>query len=184
MKVLSVASFLTPSFSTPFVTFFKIGLVFFGGGFVLVPILHNHLVNELGWLTPHEFLDGLAISNLTPGPIALIVTFAGFHLSGLSGAFAATIGLFAPGVLFTLAISHQYKRFVASTTVQRLLSGVNPAVTGLVVSAAFTLGPSALVSWRGYLAVSTSLVMLVALRLHPIIVLALGAASGYFQLLP
>ena len=70
-------------------TFFKIGLVFFGGGFVLVPVLHNRLVTQLGWLKPQEFLDGVAISNLTPGPIAVLATFAGFHLAGTAGALAS-----------------------------------------------------------------------------------------------
>jgi chromate transporter len=59
-------------------TFLKIGCVFFGGGFVLVPLLHQHLVTNLRYLTEREFLDGVAISNLTPGPIAVLATFASF----------------------------------------------------------------------------------------------------------
>jgi hypothetical protein len=62
-------------------TFLKTGLVFFGGGFVLIPVLHHRLVTELGWLSPREFLDGVAISNLTPGPIAVLATFAGYHVA-------------------------------------------------------------------------------------------------------
>lgn len=60
-----------------FITCFKIGMLFFGGGFVLVAVLQNRLVTQPGWLSPRGFLDGLAISNLAPGPIALIATFAG-----------------------------------------------------------------------------------------------------------
>jgi chromate transporter len=70
-------------------TFLKIGAVFFGGGFVLVPVLHHRLVTELGWLSPKEFLDGVAISNLTPGPIAVLATFAGYHVAGFAGALRA-----------------------------------------------------------------------------------------------
>jgi chromate transporter len=120
-------------------TFFKIGLVFFGGGFVLVPVLHNRLVTQLGWLKPQEFLDGVAISNLTPGPIAVLATFAGFHLAGTAGALAATVALFAPGIVLMLAISHQYGRFRDDHRAQRFLAGVNPAIAGLILSAALVL---------------------------------------------
>ena len=165
-------------------TFFKIGLVFFGGGFVLVPVLHNRLVTQLGWLKPQEFLDGVAISNLTPGPIAVLATFAGFHLAGTTGALAATVALFAPGIMLMLAISHQYGRFRDDHRAQRFLAGVNPAVAGLILSAALVLGRSALISWHGYALLALSFSLLARLRWHPASVLAIGAAAGYFGLLP
>jgi len=165
-------------------TFFKIGLVFFGGGFVLVPVLHNQLVSQLGWLKPQEFLDGVAISNLTPGPIAVLATFAGYHVAGITGALAATVALFAPGIILMLAISYQYGRFRDDRRAQRFLAGVNPAVAGLIVSTALSLGGSAIVTWGGFLALGLSLFLLLRLRWHPAFVLAMGAVSGYFGLLP
>jgi chromate transporter len=165
-------------------TFFKIGLVFFGGGFVLVPVLHNRLVTQLGWLKPQEFLDGVAISNLTPGPIAVLATFAGFHLAGITGALAATVALFAPGMMLMLAISHQYTRFRDDHRAQRFLAGVNPAVAGLILSAALVLGRSALVSWHGYALFALSFCLLAGLRWHPAFILVIGTAAGYFGLLP
>jgi chromate transporter len=167
-----------------FTTFFKVGMIFFGGGFVLVPILHNRLVTELEWLKPQEFLDGLAISNLAPGPIALIATFAGYHFAGLAGALLATAGLFGPSVLLMLAISHEYQRFRSDARTQRFLAGINPAVAGLILAAGPLLGRSALVSWRGYLLCTLSLVLLARFRWHPVFVLMTGAAAGYFGLLP
>ena len=184
VKSLSVIFSISTSLSTVFTTFLKIGLVFFGGGFVLVPVLHNRLVTQLGWLKPHEFLDGLAISNLTPGPIALVVAFAGYHLAGISGALAATIGLFAPGVLLILAISYQYNHFLGNQRIQHFLAGVSPAVAGLVLSAAVLLGRNTLVSWHGYVLLAFSFTLLAGLRWHPAFVLALGAAVGYLRLLP
>jgi chromate transporter len=165
-------------------TFFKVGLVFFGGGFVLVPVLHHYLVTQLGWLKPQEFLDGVAISNLTPGPIAVLATFAGFHQAGVAGALAATAALFAPGILLMLAISHEYARFRNDQRAQRFLAGVNPAVAGLILSAAFLLGRSALASWHGYALLALSGALLIRLRWHPAFVLAIGAASGSFGWLP
>jgi chromate transporter len=166
------------------ITFFKIGLVFFGGGFVLVPVLHNRLVTQLGWLKPQEFLDGVAISNLTPGPIAVLATFAGFHMAGTTGALAATAALFAPGMVLMLAISHQYGRFRDDHRAQRFLAGVNPAVASLILSAALVLGRNALISWHGYALLAVSFCLLAGLRWPPVLILAIGAAAGYFGLLP
>jgi len=165
-------------------TFLKIGLVFFGGGFVLVALLHDRLVTQLGWLKPREFIDGLAISNLTPGPIAVLATFAGFHMAGVAGALAATVALFVPATVLMLGISYQYARFRDDQRVRRFLSGVNPAVAGLILSAGLLLSRSALVSWRGYLVCGFSLLLLGRLRWHPAFVLAIGAAAGYFGVLP
>ena len=167
-----------------FMTFLKVGFVFFGGGFVLIPILHHRLVMELRWLSTREFLDGVAISNLTPGPIAVLATFAGYRVAGVSGALAATIALFAPAAVLMLVISHQYTRFRDDRRVMRFLSGVNPAVTGLIASAAVLLGQSALASWRGLLLAGLSFILLVRFRWHPAFVLAIGAAAGFFKMLP
>ena len=184
VNLMPFAFFAAGPLSKLIATFFKIGLVFFGGGFVLVPVLHNRLVTQLGWLKPQEFLDGVAISNLTPGPIAVLATFAGFHLAGTTGALAATVALFAPGMMLMLAISHQYGRFRDDHRAQRFLAGVNPAVAGLILSATLVLGRSALVSWHGYALFALSFCLLAGLRWHPAFILVIGAAAGYFGLLP
>jgi chromate transporter len=181
---MPLAFFAAAPVSLLIATFFKIGLVFFGGGFVLVPVLHDRLVTQLGWLNPQEFLDGVAISNLTPGPIAVLATFAGFHLAGTAGALAATVALFAPGMMLMLALCHQYGRFRDDRRAQRFLAGVNPAVAGLILSAALLLGRSALVSWHGYALFALSFSLLAGLRWHPAFLLVIGAAAGYFGLLP
>jgi chromate transporter len=165
-------------------TFLKVGVVFFGGGFVLVPILRNRLVTELGWLKPQEFLDGLAISNLAPGPVALLATFAGYHHGGATGALAATVALFAPGVVLMLLISWQYSRLRNDQRVQRFLAGLNPSVAGLILSAVPALSQGAFLSWRAYALLALSFALLTGLRWHPAFVLAIGAAAGHFKLLP
>jgi chromate transporter len=114
----------------------------------------------------------------------VLATFAGFHLAGTTGALAATVALFTPGVLLMLAISHQYARFRDDHRTQRFLAGVNPAVVGLILSAALVLGRGALVSWHGYALFALSFGLLAGLRWHPAFILAIGAAAGYFGLLP
>ena len=166
------------------ITFLKMGLVFFGGGFVLVPVLHHRLVTQLGWLNPREFLDGVAISNLTPGPIAVLATFAGYHVAGVAGALVATAALMAPAMGLMWLMSGQYERYRGDPRVQRFLAGVNPAVTGLIFSAAVLLEGSAIGSWRGWILGGVSLLLLRKFRWHPAFVLAVGSVAGYAGVLP
>jgi chromate transporter len=172
------------SLGTLAATFFKVGLVFFGGGFVLVPILHHRLVTDLHWLSPREFIDGVAISNLTPGPIAVLATFAGFHLAGIPGALVATAALMAPSVILMLAISRQYERFRHDYRAQRLLSGLNPAITGLILSTAILLGGGVFTSWQRWLLGAACLLIMRGLHWPPVILLGIGAIAGYAGLLP
>jgi chromate transporter len=159
-------------------TFLKVGCVFFGGGFVLVPILHQRLVGQLHWLNGREFLDGLAISNLTPGPIAVLATFVGYHLHGVGGGILALAALYAPAMALMAVLSHGYARFKDLARFQDFLSGVSPAVAGLIVGAAVLLAPAALRGLPDWGLMALALVLLVRFHAHPAIPLAVGAALG------
>lgn len=159
--------------------FLQIGLVFFGGGFVLLPVLHDRLVTRLGWLSPREFVDGVAISQLTPGPIAVLATFAGYHEGGVAGALVATAALFAPGLLFMLFLCSQYERRRDQPWARRFLAGVNPAVAGMVLAAAVALGRGGLGGWAHWLAACAAFVLLVFTRVHPAPLLAMAGLAGW-----
>ncbi len=165
------------------VVFLKVGLVFFGGGFVLIPVLHQTLVVNLHWLNAQEFIDGIAISNLTPGPISVLATFAGYRVLGITGALIATAALFLPAAVLMFVLCHQYERMKSSAKVQDFLAGVVPAVIGLILAAAVLLSREALRSWQGYALSLVSVLLLVRLRWHPAIVLAIGALAGAASLL-
>ena len=166
------------------VTFFKAGLVFFGGGFVLVAVLSHHLVHDLQWLSPAEFLDGVAISNLTPGPIAVLATFVGYKLAGVSGALLATAALLTPALVLMTLLCVGYERFRNSERFADFLSGVSPTVVGLIASAAVLLWAPAIPSWRALLLAASSLALLLRFKWHPALVLALGAALAAFGAIP
>lgn len=178
----SVASANTaaPFFGTIAWTFLKVGCVFFGGGFVLVAILHQQLVSSLHWLTPGEFIDGVAISQLTPGPVAVLATFAGYHVGGIGGALLATLALFTPALLLMLTLSRFYERVRREPRVQEFLAGVVPAVIGLIVGAGLILAPDSLaIRQPATLVMATfAFLALVRWRWHPAIVLGIGAAAG------
>lgn len=159
-------------------TFFKVGFLFFGGGFVLVPILHQKLVIALGWLTPQEFLDGVAISNLTPGPIAVLATFAGYRVQGVPGALVATLALFLPALALMSLLSHFYSRLKDLHHAQDLLAGLSPVVVGMVLGAAVILVPSAIHGIPGFALVTLALVLLLRFRWHPALVIGVGAIAG------
>ncbi len=166
------------SLSTLAWTFLKVGFVFFGGGFVLVPILHQNLVTQLHWLNNREFLDGVAISNLTPGPIAVLATFAGYRLHGVSGALLATAALFAPAMVLMTILTLGYARFKGNARFEDFLAGVSPAVAGLIVGAAVLLSPSALRGLPGWGLMALTLVLLLKFKVHPVFPLAAGALLG------
>ena len=160
--------------------FFKMGCVFFGGGYALIPVLYQNLVTDLGWLTAPEFMSGVAISQLTPGPVAVLATFAGYRAGGILGAIVATIALFIPSVILMLFLSRSYERLRTISLVQDFLSGITPAIAGLVVMVIIMLG-------KGYMTLQhpagivlgiIALYLLARRNWHPGLVLLLGAVVG------
>lgn len=160
-------------------TFLKIGCVFFGGGFVLVPLMQRYMVNNLHWLTNREFLDGVAMSQITPGPIAILSTFSGYRMAGIPGGLVATMGLYIPSIVLMLFLSHYYKQLRHLYTVQDFLGGVVPAVVGLVVAAVIILAPGNIHLHKPIGLLLAGLAFWLFLRKwHPAYVLGIGAAAG------
>jgi chromate transporter len=158
--------------------FLKAGFVFVGGGFVLIPLLNETLVASLGWLTTREFLDGVAISNLTPGPIAVLATFTGYRLHGVGGALVATLALFLPAMTLMSVLAQSYQRVKELRVAQHVLAGLTPVVIGLMVGAAFLLAKTALGSGAAAVSAVVALVLLIRFTWHPVFVLMLGALSS------
>lgn len=124
--------------------YFRIGIVFVGGGYVLIPLLNHIMVDQYHWLTLREFLDGLALSQLTPGPLAMLATFTGFRAGGFAGGLIATIFIFLPCVTLMLVVGRNYDRLKNIDIISSTLDGLLPAVVGLVAAAAWNLGASSL----------------------------------------
>jgi chromate transporter len=122
----------------------KAGLVAFGGGTGMIPLLHADVVLNHHWLTEREFLDGVALGKMTPGPIMVAATFVGWKVAGLTGAIVATIGVFAPSALLTVLAGWQLRRLRDSPWLKGFLAGVLPAVVGLVAAVVVQLGRVAL----------------------------------------
>jgi chromate transporter len=155
-------------------TYLKIGLIFFGGGYVLIPLLQHLLVDQYRWLTMREFLDGVAISQLTPGPLAMLATFTGVRIGGLAGGLIATICIFLPCILLMLFVGRHYARLKEITLIRTTLDGVLPAVVGLVAAAAWSLGSSSLSTIRDWTVLVAAFLLFRYTKLSPMLMI-LGA---------
>ncbi len=128
-----------------FITFFQIGLFSIGGGYAMIPLIQKEIVGN-GWLTNAQVADVVAISQMTPGPFAVnAATFVGMKTQGLWGASFATLGVILPSFIIVLIIARYFFNFQQHPTVQGVLYGVRPVVTGLIASAAFVIAQTALV---------------------------------------
>jgi chromate transporter len=129
--------------------FLRIGAVTFGGGFVMIPEIEAEVVNSHHWLTHQEFADATALGQITPGPVLIMATFVGYRVAGTIGALLATICVFLPSFLMTIAAGSSFRRFRTNRQMQAFLRGVAPAVAGLLVAAAWSVGRSGIHSIIG-----------------------------------
>jgi chromate transporter len=154
-------------------TYLRIGMIFFGGGYVLIPLLQHLLVDQYKWLSLQEFLDGVAISQLTPGPLAMLATFTGVRVGGFVGGLIATVCIFLPCVVLMLFVGRYYARLKEIDLIRFTLNGVLPAVVGLVASAAWSLGAT-LVSLREWIILVAAFCLFRWTKVNPMLMI-LGA---------
>jgi chromate transporter len=128
-----------------FTYFGQASLLVFGSGLAIVPFLHGGAVQEFHWLTERQFLDAVAVSMITPGPVVITVAFIGYLVAGLSGSLAAALGMFLPTYLAVVLTAPYYRRFASNHHVRDFVDGVTAAATGAIAGAAFVLGRRALV---------------------------------------
>jgi len=122
--------------STLYFTFFKFGLLCFGGGYILIPLLQSELVGENKPLKVREFADLVSVAQVTPGPIGInTATYVGFTQQGVLGAVLATLGIVTPTLVLVILAANLLKRYHASIPVQGFLRGMRPASLGLVFAA-------------------------------------------------
>ncbi len=120
--------------------FSGISLTLFGGGYVVIPALHELFVENLNWLTSAEFADGIAIGQITPGPIFITATFIGYKVAGVTGALLATLAMFTPPAVLTVLLSRFVKILNQSLIVKAAMKGVRAAVIGMIFASAVTIG--------------------------------------------
>jgi len=159
--------------------YLHIGMMFVGGGYVLIPLMHHLMVDHYKWLTMREFLDGLALSQLTPGPLAVLATFTGFRSAGFAGALLATICIFLPCTLFMMLVGRYYERLKRIDVIKQTLDNLMPAVVGLIAAAAWNLGAASLSNIKEFAILALGFVIFKFSKLSPMLVILGAGVVGF-----
>lgn len=163
-----------------FLTFVKIGLFSFGGGYAILPLIQQEVVSHHHWLMNKEFVDIVAISQTTPGPIAInAATFVGYRVAGFWGSFIATTGLVLMPFLLMLVVTRVYLSFKQNSYFTAALMGIRPALIGLIAAAAVLLGRDSIIDLKS----GGIFVLIVALsmrfRINPVFLILFSGLLGW-----
>ena len=163
-----------------FSTFFRIGLFTLGGGYAMIPLIEEEVVNKKQWVSKEEMLDLIAIAQSCPGVFAInIAIFIGYKLRKLRGAIATTIGTALPSFFIILAIAVFFSQFKDNRYVAAIFRGIRPAVVALIAVPTFRLGQRAQLNrYTIWIPVVCALAIW-ALGVSPIYIIIVAALAGY-----
>jgi chromate transporter len=136
---------INPQLAYLSLTLSKIGALAFGGGFTMVPLIQYEVVDYFQWLTTKEFLDGIALGQVTPGPIMITATFIGYKLSGLFGALIATVGIFSSSFFILILLIPHYDRLRRIEIVKTMEQGILGSFIGMICLVLYNFGKAAFV---------------------------------------
>ena len=128
-------------------TFSGVSVTLFGGGYVFIPLLQDLMVQQLQWVTEKEFIDGIALGQITPGPIMISAAFIGYKQAGILGSLIATIAIFLPPGLLMIVVSSFVDSIKKSAILAAILKGIRATVIGMVFAAAWIIGKSFIFDW-------------------------------------
>jgi chromate transporter len=142
----------------------KVGALSYGGGFVIIPLMQQDAVVTYHWMTKPQFLDAVALGQVTPGPVVLTVAAVGFAAAGIGGALLAAAVAFTPSFVFVLVGASHFDRIRRNRTIQAFLTGAGSTVIGAIIGSAIPLGLSLTELWQGGILVAAGLWLLLFRR--------------------
>ncbi|MGV8146209.1 MAG: chromate transporter [Alkaliphilus sp.] len=164
-----------------FFVFFRIGAFTFGGGYAMLPLIEREIVFVYQWLTQEEFIDIFAISQMSPGPIAInAATFVGYRFSGVLGALFATFGVVLPSFILVTSLAKIIQKNKDSLYIKGIFAGIRPAVIGLISAACLSMLRISVVDYRGIMITLIIFLVLMRTKIHPIILIL---SSGFLGIL-
>ena len=167
------------SYLTLFGTFFKIGLFVFGGGYAMLPLIEEEVVNGYQWMTEEEFIDMLAITQSAPGPVAVNASiFIGFKMMGISGAIVALLGATLPSFIIILLLATLLATQSEDSHLQRFFAGVRPAIIALILGVGIRTGRKVIRTPFSLLIFGIALSLLLIFNVHPVLLIILGGLTG------
>lgn len=172
-----------------FKTFFIIGMFTIGGGYAMLSLIQNQVVTIHGWIDDVTFTDIVAVSQMTPGPIGInSATYVGYEVLANSGAselmcilgsFTATFAVVLPSFIIVLAICRVYDKWKDHPIFQGILSGLKPAVIGLIGTAVLSVAtPENFIDWKSYALCVLAFLALYFKKAEPFTIIGLGAVAG------
>ena len=164
-----------------FFTFCKVGLFTIGGGYAMIPLIEAEVITANQWLSHAEFLDIIAIAEMTPGSVSInAATFIGYRLDGVVGALVASLGVTAPSLILLLLFSKMLLKLIQKPGAETFLMGLRSAMVSLILLAAYTLGLSAVYDLGSILIFILIFVACLLYQISPLYYIALGALMGLF----
>ncbi|MHB2028347.1 MAG: chromate transporter [Acidimicrobiales bacterium] len=156
---------------------FKVGALSYGGGFVIVPLMQHDAVTAYHWMTGAQFLNAVALGQVTPGPVVQTVAVVGYAAAGIRGGLLAAVIAFVPSFIFVLAGGSRFNQIRTNQRVQSFLNGAGPAVIGAIGGSAIPLGLSLQHTWQ-IPVLASALVALTSKRASVVSCLLVAAAIG------
>ncbi len=162
-----------------YLSYFKIGLFGFGGGYAMITLMEHEIIKVHGWMSLSDFVSIIAVAEMTPGPIAInSATFVGYQVGGILGASIATLGVVSPSLILIIPAARLFIHFYTNQHLQRAMDGIQPAVIALIGFAAYVVGESAFTDWIGFLIALPALLLILLTKIHPLLIIGLGALAG------
>lgn len=163
-----------------FGTFFKIGLFTIGGGYAMVPLIEEEVVNKRQWITREDFIDLLAVAQSVPGVFAVNFSiFIGYKLKRFPGALALALGAVLPSFLIILAIALFFHRFKEYEAVENIFKGIRPAVVALIAAPTFSMAKSAKINRYNVWIPIVSALLIWLLGVSPVYIIMLAGVCGF-----
>jgi chromate transporter len=156
----------------------KVGALTFGGGLTMIAFMQEQVVSQFHWLTPQEFIDGLALGQFTPGPILMVAAYVGYKVAGVAGAVVGGAAAFLPSFVMMLAILPAFDRVRKLVWTRAALRGIAPAVIGILAVSLVRLAPHALPDAFAIITLLATVLVLIVWRVATLKVMLLGAGLG------
>ncbi len=161
-----------------YLAFVKIGLLSFGGGYSMIPLIEREIIGK-GWLAPAEFIDIVAIAEMTPGTVAAnLATYTGFNIAGIPGALIATLGVITPSLVILIFLGSVLWKIKCSAHGEAVLKGIRPAFICLMILAAVFMARHAMTDPKSILIGVLIFGLMVVKKISPFLVIALGGVLG------
>jgi chromate transporter len=163
-----------------FWTFFKIGAFTIGGGYAMIPLMEQEIVDKRKWLNKEEFMDTMSLAQSMPGVFAVnMATNVGFRTRGFVGAFTAIMGNVLMPILLILVLAIFFRQFSDNPVVESIFKGIRPAVVALIAAPVFNMAKTAKISWSNFWIPVAATLLIWLLGVSPVIIILVAGLGGF-----